>query len=107
MSPITLLLIGMAVVLAGVLWLRLHAFLALIIAALTISLLTPHSALEEFSEAEIRKEIAKKEGKKKPDQTKLTETQIAALVEQHVSKFSSKNAPSRVAAEFSPAINAA
>ena len=57
MPPLALLLIGMAVVLAGVLWLRLHAFLALILAALTISLLTPHSALEEFSEGEIRKEI--------------------------------------------------
>ena len=48
MPPIALLLIGMAVVLGGVLWLRLHAFLALILAALAISALTPELALKEF-----------------------------------------------------------
>ena len=100
MSPIALLLIGMAVVLAGVLWLRLHAFLALIIAALTISLLTPHAALEQFSEGQARQEIAKKEAKKNADEEKLSEAQIEALVDQQVSKFTSRNAPSRVAAEF-------
>lgn len=41
MSPFLILLIGMAVVIGGVLVLRLHAFLALLLAALTVAALTP------------------------------------------------------------------
>ena len=79
MSPVALLLIGMAVVLAGVLWLRLHAFLALILAALAISVLTPRSALEEFAAERVS------EGQ---------------LTEKQAGKFATQNAASRVAAEF-------
>ena len=79
MSPVALLLIGMAVVLAGVLWLRLHAFLALIIAALAISFLTPEAALEGFAQDQV-------------DAGKMTEKQA--------DKFASQNAAARVAAEF-------
>ena len=49
MDPFLLLLIGMALVLGGILWLRLPAFLALIIGALVVGLLTPDSALEAFA----------------------------------------------------------
>ncbi|SVD26116.1 uncharacterized protein METZ01_LOCUS378970, partial [marine metagenome] len=41
MSPLILLLIGIGVVLGGILWLRLHAFLALALAALVVGFLTP------------------------------------------------------------------
>ena len=42
MDPLIILLIGMAVVIGGVLWLRLHAFVALIGGALVVgSLATP------------------------------------------------------------------
>lgn len=79
MSPVVLFLIGMAIVLAGVLWLRLHAFLALIAAALAISVLTPQPALRGFAD----KRVADEE---------WTEKQAGTFV--------SQNAASRVAAEF-------
>jgi len=44
MSPIVILLLGMAVVLGAILVLRLNAFLALIGAALLVSLLAPGDA---------------------------------------------------------------
>ncbi len=44
-DPITLLLIGIAVVIASILWLRLHAFLALALAALVVGFLTPKAHL--------------------------------------------------------------
>lgn len=47
--PLFLLLIGMAVVLGGVLIFRLHAFLALLFAALVVAVLTPVASIEEFA----------------------------------------------------------
>ncbi|MBO94029.1 MAG: gluconate transporter [Opitutales bacterium] len=44
-DPITLLLIGIGVVIASILWLRLHAFLALALAALVVGFLTPKAHL--------------------------------------------------------------
>ena len=49
MDPFLLLLIGMALVLGGILWLRLPAFLALIIGALVVGLFTPDAALEAYA----------------------------------------------------------
>ena len=49
MHPLLLLLIGMAVVVGGILLLRLHAFLALLLGALIVALLTPESAIETFA----------------------------------------------------------
>ena len=43
MSPFFLLLLGMAIVVGGILALRMHAFLALILAALVVAALTPDS----------------------------------------------------------------
>ena len=43
MDPFILLLIGLATVLGGILWLRLHPFIALFIAALLIASITPKS----------------------------------------------------------------
>ncbi|MEP7341893.1 MAG: GntP family permease [Acidobacteriota bacterium] len=49
MHPFLLLLIGMAVVVGGILWLRLHAFLALLLGALVVAVLTPHDVLLQFA----------------------------------------------------------
>jgi len=46
MNPIIILLIGMVIVVVGVLWLRLHAFLTLIIASLVVALLTSPTAVK-------------------------------------------------------------
>ncbi len=49
MNPLWILLIGMAVVIGGILLLRLHAFLALIAAALVVALLTPRTDIYHFA----------------------------------------------------------
>jgi len=109
MSPILLLLIGMAVVLGGVLGLRLHAFLALIIGALCIGALTPESAVEDFAIEKFAKERLKQNAKlgreplegaaDKPLLEQLPpkeQEQVVASAE----KFASQNLGARVAAEF-------
>lgn len=48
-EPIVLLLIGMAVVVGGVLVLRFHAFVALLLGALIVAALTPSEALERYA----------------------------------------------------------
>lgn len=48
MHPIAILLIGVVIVIGGVLFFRLHAFLALVLAALVVGLLTPASSLERY-----------------------------------------------------------
>ena len=45
-NPFVLILIGIAVVAGGILWLRLHAFLALVLGALVVGILTPQSLVE-------------------------------------------------------------
>ena len=46
MDPLYLLLLGVVVVIGGIVWLRLHPFVALLAAALAVALLTPAAALE-------------------------------------------------------------
>ena len=48
MHPLVILLIGVTIVIVGVLVLRLHAFLALVLAALTVGVLTPTSATQQY-----------------------------------------------------------
>lgn len=48
MNPFILLAIGMAIVVGGILFLRLHAFLALIFAALAVAALTAPEVIEQF-----------------------------------------------------------
>lgn len=48
MSPLAILAIALAVVIAGVLALRLHAFLVLVVAALTVAALTPAASIERY-----------------------------------------------------------
>jgi GntP family gluconate:H+ symporter len=48
MSPIVILVIALTVVIGGVLWFRLHAFLVLIIGALVVAALTPAASVMRF-----------------------------------------------------------
>ena len=61
MDPLIILLIGMAVVIGGVLWLRLHAFVALIGGALVVgSLATPDAIMQSvMNDTRIEKDILK------------------------------------------------
>ena len=49
MNPVWILLIGMLVVIGGVLLLRMHAFLALLLGALVVSALPPTPAIEQVA----------------------------------------------------------
>ncbi len=55
MHPAVILAIAVSIVLGGILILRLHAFVALLLAALTVALLTPQTALREFADKEVKK----------------------------------------------------
>ena len=79
MSPVVLLGIGMALVVGGVLVLRLHAFLALVLAAYVVALLTPADQLRRYGEAQVAL-------------GKMSPAEADALVAQ--------SAPVRVATEF-------
>ncbi len=46
MDPLIILLIGMAVVIGAVLWLRLHAFVALIVGALVVHQTSSRAVME-------------------------------------------------------------
>ena len=46
--PFILLLVGILTVVGGIIWLRLHAFLALTLAALLVGVLTPVTLLERY-----------------------------------------------------------
>ena len=61
MDPLIILLIGMAVVIGGVLWLRLHAFVALIGGALVVGALATPERIEQsvMSDTRIEKEMHK------------------------------------------------
>ncbi len=79
MSPLVLLLIGVAIVVGGILALRLHAFLALVLGAFAVALLTPQAALKSYATERVQKgEMSAKEAE----------------------KFVSKPGTARVAAEF-------
>ena len=79
MSPLWLVALGFVVVLAGLLALRLHAFLAMLLAAVVVSLFTPVDALRSFADHEVKKE-------------RLTAKQAQDFVE--------SSAPERVATAF-------
>ncbi|MGD8499469.1 MAG: SLC13 family permease [Phycisphaerales bacterium] len=72
-DPLWLLLVGMIVVLGGILLLRLHAFLALILGALIVASLTTPAALEKFAS---EKEMTVKET------TALVESSVGERVAQ-------------------------
>ncbi|MFP6900700.1 MAG: SLC13 family permease, partial [Opitutales bacterium] len=66
-DPIALLLIGIGVVIASILWLRLHAFLALALAAFVVGFLTPRESLLHHWEDE--KGESSEEASKMADQS--------------------------------------
>jgi GntP family gluconate:H+ symporter len=47
-DPILILLVGVVIVVGGIIGLKLHPFLALLLAAVTVALLTPTAAVEQF-----------------------------------------------------------
>ena len=79
MDPLLILLVGMLVVLGGVLGLRLHAFLALVLGAIAVALLTPDAALENFA---------------------ATQIEQGAFTEKEADKFVSSSIGARIADRF-------
>lgn len=65
MSPLLLLCCGMAIVVGGILWLKLHPILAMLAAAYTVAMLTPDTALRRFADVRLAKgEISVAAGEK-------------------------------------------
>lgn len=79
MNPFLILACGVMIVIGGILWLRWHPFLALVLGALGVALLTPSSSLRDYAQQRVAK-------------GELT----AAAAE----KFLRQPAAARVAAEF-------
>ncbi len=79
MNPLLLLAIGMAIVVGSILWLRLHAFLALVLGAYCVALLTPADALRSYSQQRIAK---------------------GEMTEKAAGKFVAKASAARVSEEF-------
>ena len=76
MSPLALLLVGLVIVVGGILALRLHAFLALILGAFAVALLTPDSALRSYASVRVEKgEFSAKAAEKFP--TKAATSRVA------------------------------
>ena len=105
MDPLLILLIGMAVVIGGVLWLRLHAFVALIGGALVVgSLATPEtieqSVLKDSRiEKEMRKQATNRFGKDDPNLTYL----VQLLHETQAEDTAAQSVISRVTGAFGKA----
>jgi GntP family gluconate:H+ symporter len=55
MQPVWILLVAVSIVLLGILVFRMHAFLALLLAALSVALLTPNAALEAYAKKQVDK----------------------------------------------------
>ena len=79
MDPLIILLIGMAVVIGAVLWLRLHAFVALIVGALVVGVLATPGTIEKSVmndkriEKDIRKQATNRLGQDNPNLTNLVQ----------------------------------
>ena len=70
MSPLVLLLIGIAIVVGGILALRLHAFLALVLGAFAVALFTPDAALRDYAASQMKKgDFSAKVAEKFPTKT--------------------------------------
>ena len=80
MDPLVILLIGMAVVVGGILGLRLHAFLALTLAALVVGYLTSPEQLARFVESDVVQSERKAE-KLREDGT-LSDAAVAQVAKQ-------------------------
>ena len=70
LSPLILLGCGLIIVVGGILWLRLHAFLALVLGAYGVALLTPIDARRTYAQWQLaRGEISEKAARQSPDRT--------------------------------------
>ena len=105
MDPLIILLIGMAVVIGGVLWLRLHAFVALIGGALVVgSLATPDAIQQSVMndtriEKDIRKQATNRLGQDNPNLTNL----VQELHETQAKHTAAQSVISRVTGAFGKA----
>ena len=105
MDPLIILLIGMAVVIGGVLWLRLHAFVALIVGALVVgSLATPDAIQQSVMndtriEKDIRKQATNRLGQDNPNLTNL----VQELHETQAKHTAAQSVISRVTGAFGKA----
>jgi len=79
MIPLLLLLAGLVIVVGGILILRMHAFLALILGAFCVAILTPDSMLQQFAQQRMQK---------------------GELTEKGAKEFLAKTPPARVAEGF-------
>ena len=102
MDPLIILLIGMAVVISGVLWLRLHAFVALIVGALVVGVLATPGAIEQSVmndkriEKDIRKQATNRLGQGDPNLTNL----VQELHETQAKHTAAQSVISRVTVAF-------
>ena len=80
--PFILLLVGILLVVGGIIWLRLHAFLALTLAALAVGLLTPVSLLE--------KHYLEEKGKTAEEAGELAEKNVGSRVAEGFGRTSAK-----------------
>ncbi|MDA7624742.1 GntP family permease [bacterium] len=105
MDPLIILLIGMAVVIGGVLWLRLHAFVALIVGALVVGVLATPGAIEQSVmndkriEKDIRKQATNRLGQGDPNLTNL----VQELHETQAKHMAAQSVISRVTGAFGKA----
>jgi len=105
MDPLIILLIGMAVVIGGVLWLRLHAFVALIVGALVVgSLATPDAIQQSVMkdkriEKDIRKQATNRLGQDNSNLTNL----VQELHETQAKHTAAQSVISRVTGAFGKA----
>ena len=80
--PFILLLVGILIVVGGIIWFRLHAFLALTLAALLVGILTPVTLLERYHVEE--KGVSTEEAKK------LAEKNVGTRVAEGFGRTSAK-----------------
>lgn len=80
--PFILLFVGILLVIGGIIWLRLHAFLALTLAALAVGLLTPVSLLERH--------YFEEKGKTAQEALELAEKNVGSRVAEGFGRTSAK-----------------
>ena len=86
MDPLLLLFVGLVIVVAGILWLKLHAFVALLAAGIVVAVLTPPETVERYALAQGASAEAAAAQAQEPLGTKLakrfgaTTTQLGLLI---------------------------
>ena len=102
MSPIVILIISIVLVVAGILVCKLHAFLALLLAALVAAFLTSGEALDTYALDEAETEFESLFGQRPGDeeaQVEYDESKIE-FVDKYKAKFLKRSPMSRVANGF-------